>query len=123
MTKLNAITLAAVFAVASASSAFAYQVTGPILELTDSKIVVQKGKEKWELARTGATEVPVDAKVGDKVTIEYGMNAEKVEVKTGAKKAEKPAHETKAAPTSAPAAPAAMKAQQPVKAPAPAVAH
>lgn len=25
-----------------------YQVTGPVLEVTDTKIVVQKGNEKWE---------------------------------------------------------------------------
>jgi hypothetical protein len=26
-------------------------VTGPVLQLTDDTIVVQKGKDKWELAR------------------------------------------------------------------------
>ena len=40
-----------------ASSAWAYQVTGPVLEVSDSKIVVQKGKEKWEIARTPDTKV------------------------------------------------------------------
>ncbi len=105
-----------------ASSAFAYQVTGPILELTDSKIVVQKGKEKWEIARTGATEIPVDANVGDKVTIEYGMTAEKVEVK-GAKKAEKPATQPSAQPATATAGVNATthvstKAPKPMPAPA-----
>lgn len=120
MTKLSTLALAAAFAIGVVSSASAYQVTGPILELTDSKIVVQKGKEKWELARTGSTELPTDAKVGDKVTIQYGMNAEKVEVKGGAMKSEKATPAAKAAPA-APAAPAAMKAQP--KAPIPAVAH
>ncbi|MBY0428209.1 MAG: hypothetical protein K2Q32_03220 [Alphaproteobacteria bacterium] len=118
MTKLSTLALAAAFAIGVVSSASAYQVTGPILELTDSKIVVQKGKEKWELARTGTTELPADAKVGDKVTIEYGMNAEKVEVKGSAHKAQK---ENTPAAKAAPAAPAAMKAQP--KAPTPAVAH
>jgi hypothetical protein len=73
-----------VFAVAmllAASSAWAYQVTGPVLEVTDSKIVVQKGKEKWELARTPETKVTGDLKVGSKVTIEYSMTAKSVEVK------------------------------------------
>ena len=132
MTKLSTLALAAAFTIGVVSSASAYQVTGPILELTDSKIVVQKGKEKWELARTGSTELPVDAKVGDKVTVEYAMSAEKVEVKGGAHKAEKPAHATpasKAAPHEAahdaPAPGAAMKAQPAMKAPAPvpAAAH
>jgi hypothetical protein len=80
------------FAVAmllAASSAWAYQVTGPVLEVTDSKIVVQKGKEKWELARTPETKVTGDLKVGSKVTIEYSMTAKSIEVKgekSGAKK-------------------------------------
>ena len=68
-----------------AGSAFAaekaYQVTGPVLEVTDSKIVVQKGKEKWEIARTPDTKVTGDLKVGAKVTIEYTMSAKSVEVK------------------------------------------
>ena len=33
--------------------AFAYQVTGPVVEVTDTKIVVEKGKEKWEIAHPG----------------------------------------------------------------------
>ena len=32
-----------------------YQVTGPIVELTDTKIVVMKGSDKWELARSADT--------------------------------------------------------------------
>ena len=58
-----------------------YQVTGPVLELTDAKIVVEKGKEKWELARTPATKVAGDLKVGAKVTIDYTMTAVDVAVK------------------------------------------
>ena len=65
--------------------AMAYQVTGPVLELTDSKIVVQKGKEKWELARDAGTKVTGDIKVGDKVTVEYKMTATSIESKGGAK--------------------------------------
>jgi hypothetical protein len=34
-----------------ASAPKTYQVTGPVLELTDDAIVVQKGKDKWEIAR------------------------------------------------------------------------
>jgi hypothetical protein len=58
-----------------------YQVTGPILELTDTKIVVQKGDEKWELARTPDTKVTGALKVGSKVTINYTMTAKAVTVK------------------------------------------
>jgi len=60
-----------------------YQVTGPIVELSDTKIVVEKGSEKWEIARTKNTKVTGDLKVGAKVTIYYKMVAEEVEVKEG----------------------------------------
>jgi len=63
------------------SSLFGYQVTGPILELTDTKIVVQKGTEKWEIARTPETKVTGELKVGAKVTINYTMTATAVEAK------------------------------------------
>jgi cytochrome c1 len=73
--------LIAVSALAVASSAWAYQVTGPVLEVTDAKIIVQKGKEKWEIARTPETKVTGDLKVGAKVTIEYTMTAKSVDAK------------------------------------------
>jgi len=81
-TALLALASAFVFgAGAFAADANTYQVTGPILELTDSKIVVQKGKEKWELARTADTKVTGELKVGAKVTIQYSMTAVSAEVK------------------------------------------
>ena len=64
-----------------AGSPGTYQVTGPVLELTDTKIVVQKDSEKWELARTPETKVSGDLKVGGKVTITYTMTAKSVTVK------------------------------------------
>ncbi len=69
--------IAALFSV----SAFAYQVTGPVVEVTDSKIVVQKGKEKWELAKDASTKSEAAPKVGDKVTVEYSMTATNISVK------------------------------------------
>jgi hypothetical protein len=70
----------------AASVAFAgepktYQVTGPVLELKDDLIVVQKGKDRWEIGRGAGTKVTGDLKVGAKVTIEYRMTAATVEVK------------------------------------------
>ena len=65
-----------------------YQVTGPVLELTDDLIIVQKDKDKWELARTKDTKIAGDLKVGAKVTITYRMTAVGVEVKADAKKPE-----------------------------------
>jgi hypothetical protein len=70
----------------TASVAFAggpktYQVTGPVLELKDDLIVVQKGKDRWEISRGADTKVTGDLKVGSKVTIEYRMTAATVEAK------------------------------------------
>ena len=76
-----------VAAVAFAAGPKTYQVTGPVLEVTGDVIVVEKGKDKWEIARDAATKVTGDLKVGSKVTIEYTMKAATVEVKD-AKKAE-----------------------------------
>jgi hypothetical protein len=75
-----------------ASMAFAaglktYQVTGPVLEVKADTVVVQKGSEKWEIAKDAATKVTGDLKVGSKVTIEYTMAAKKIDVKD-AKKAD-----------------------------------
>jgi hypothetical protein len=58
-----------------------YQVTGPILELKPDSITVQKGKERWEIARDAATRISGELKVGTKVTIEYRMFAVSVTVK------------------------------------------
>jgi hypothetical protein len=73
-----------------ASAAFAaepkdYQVTGPVLDLKDDIIVVQKGNEKWELGRDNNTKVKGDLKKGSRVTIHYKMTASSVEVKDAAK--------------------------------------
>jgi hypothetical protein len=78
-----------------ASLAFAagpknYQVTGPVLEMKDDLIVVQKDKEKWEIAQDKDTKVTGDLKVGSKVTIQYQMKATAVEVKADDKKKEEP---------------------------------
>jgi hypothetical protein len=62
-----------------------YQVTGPVLELRDDVIVVQKGKEKWEISRAADTKIKGDLKVGAKVTIEYRMSAATVEAKSEGK--------------------------------------
>ena len=58
-----------------------YQVTGPVLEVKDDVIVVQKGNDKWEIAKDKGTKVTGDLKVGQKVTIQYQMKATEIEVK------------------------------------------
>ena len=84
------LSLLAAASLALSSAAFAagaktYQVTGPVLEVTDSMIVIEKGakKERWEINRDANTKVTGDLKVGEKVTVTYTMTATEAEVKAG----------------------------------------
>jgi hypothetical protein len=54
--------------------------------VTDTQIVVKKGKVKWEIARDANTAVDGDLKKGAKVTVEYRMTATSIEAKGKAKK-------------------------------------
>ena len=96
------LSLFAAASLALSSAAFAagaktYQVTGPVLEVTDSMIVIEKGakKERWEINRDANTKVTGDLKVGEKVTVTYTMTATEAEVKAGKGKKK----EAAAAPT------------------------
>lgn len=82
--------LAALSAVPALAADKTYQVTGPVVEVTDAKIIVLKGKDKWELARTPETKVTGELKKDAKVTIEYTMTAKTIEAKAD-KAAAKPA--------------------------------
>lgn len=62
-----------------------YQVTGPVLEVSDTMVAVQKGKDRWEIARDASTKANGEVKVGDKVTITYTMTATEIENKGAAK--------------------------------------
>jgi GH43 family beta-xylosidase len=84
----KAFSLLAAASLALSSAAFAagaktYEVTGPVLEVNDSMIAVQKGKDRWEINRDSSTKVSGDLKVGEKVKITYTMSATDVEVKVG----------------------------------------
>jgi hypothetical protein len=94
MNMKTAFSLLAAASLALSSAAFAagaktYEVTGPVLEVNDSMIAVQKGKDRWEINRDSSTKVSGDLKVGEKVKITYTMSATDVEVKAG-KDAKKP---------------------------------
>ena len=101
MNMKTAFSLLAAASLAFSSLAFGgaktYEVTGPVLEVNDSMIAVQKGKDRWEINRDANTKVTGDVKVGDKVHITYTMSATNVEVKAG--KGGKKDKEAKAAPT------------------------
>jgi hypothetical protein len=71
------------FSSVALAGAKTYEVTGPVLEVNDSMIVVQKGKDRWEINRDANTKVTGDVKVGDKVHVTYTMSATDVEVKAG----------------------------------------
>jgi len=93
MKKILALAVLLILGSFAAGYAFAatktYQVTGPVLDLRPDAIVVQKGAEKWEIARDSSTKVTGDLKVGAKVTIEYRMTAASIEVKPAAAPAKK----------------------------------
>ena len=88
MKRLCALSLACLLAAPAvfAAGTKTYQVTGPVLDVKDDMVVVQKGKEKWEIARDKDTKITGDLKVGSKVTIHYTMKATTVEVKGEEKK-------------------------------------
>jgi hypothetical protein len=77
--------LAGLAVLSAATTAWAgghtYQVTGPVVEASDSSVTVMKGKDKWEIARTPETKVSGELKKGAKATIEYTMTATSVDVK------------------------------------------
>ncbi|MEY2563524.1 MAG: hypothetical protein QOH88_1717 [Verrucomicrobiota bacterium] len=106
--KLNTLfSLVAAGTLALSSTAFAgaksYQVTGPIIEVTDSMIVVNKGKERFEIDRDSSTKVTGgELKVGDKVTIQYTMSAKEVEVKADKSAKKDKDAKPSASPTAAP---------------------
>ena len=74
-----------------------YEVTGPIVSISDTSIVVQKGDRPWEVGRDASTKGTDTLKVGDKVTIHYTMTAVVVEPKAAK------AGKKEAAPAAAPA--------------------
>jgi hypothetical protein len=65
-----------------AAAAKSYQITGTVLSVSDTTLVVQKGNEKREIS--GDKTAFAEAKVGDKVTVYYTMVAKSVEIKAGA---------------------------------------
>jgi len=81
-----------------------YEVTGTVLETTPTKIVVEKGAERWEIDLDPQTKVTGDLNVGGKVTITYVMSATKVDATGGLIKFGTPATEAEPAvsPTASP---------------------
>src|SRR5947207_15823401 len=75
-----------------AAGAKTYQVTGTGIEMTGSKITVQKGTEKWEIDLDPTIKATGDEEVGAIVTITYVTSA-----------TEREGHPAAAAPETTPA--------------------
>jgi hypothetical protein len=99
-----------------ATKAKTYEVTGTVLEVTPTKIAVQKDGERWEIDLDPQTKVTGDLKVGGKVTITYVMSAAKVDASVGLIKFGTPATEADAAITSS-IAPDSQKKEVPPTSP------
>lgn len=108
--------LLAIASLALSSVAFAggktYQVTGQVVKVSDSMVVIQNGTQKWEIARDTTSKVKGDLKKGSTATVTYTMHVTAVDVKAmsaapAASSAAKAAPAKKAAP--------AMKATAPAK--------
>jgi len=90
MKRIMVFALLMMFATVSISAALeSYQVTGPVIEVKDNTVTVQKGKENWQIAIDKDTKTTGDLKVGSKATIKYQMKATTIEVKDSGKKEEK----------------------------------
>jgi hypothetical protein len=93
-----------------AGDAKTFQVTGKILEVTSTEIVLQKDGERWEIDLDPQTKVSGELKVGAKVKITYTMSATKIE--TGAVAKLKGAAEDAAAAITSSVAPGSQKKEE-----------
>ncbi len=66
-----------------AGEAKTYQVTGPVIEVSEKYVIVQKDEDKWQIAADKS--MTAKLKKGDKVTIKYQMIATDVESKAAKK--------------------------------------
>ena len=58
-----------------------YQYTGKVVSADAKQISVDKGGDVWQFAIDGDTKGSLDAKAGDKVTVNYQMFATKIDKK------------------------------------------
>ena len=112
---LLAVASFALSSAALAAGAKTYEVTGTVLETTPTKIVVQKGAERWEIDLDPQTKVRGELKVGAKVTITYTMSAAKIDA--GGLTKLKAAAEEAVAPITSSVAPGSQKKESPAISP------
>jgi hypothetical protein len=66
-----------------ATGAKTYEITGTVLEVTPTKIALQKDGDRWEIDLDPQTKVTGELNVGGKVTITYVMSATKMDATVG----------------------------------------
>lgn len=82
--RLQVLSVAAVMFIAGfflSATVKKYQVTGPVLDVDSSMIVVDKDGDRWEIERNADTKITGDLKKGARVTVQYRMTATDVAVK------------------------------------------
>jgi hypothetical protein len=62
-------------------------ITGPVTDVREDVIVIQKGKQQWEIARGPATKVRGELRKGALVTIEVYLSAGTIDVREEKKEA------------------------------------
>ena len=65
----------------AAPQAKSYQVTGPVLEVTDTFITVKKGEDNWQVARDAGTKITGDHKAESAPKVEKADKTEKTKKK------------------------------------------
>jgi len=100
---------------AFAAGAKTHEVNGTVLETTPTKIVIQKGAERWEIDLDPQTKVSGELKVGAKITITYAMSATKIDA--GPLTKLKAAAEEAVAPITSSVAPGSQKMELPAISP------
>lgn len=82
---MKSLFIAALLSVSCSAFAKDYQVTGVVLDVTASKITVDKKGEKFEIATAAGVKTKGEVKKGSKVTVYYTMSATEIEVKAEGK--------------------------------------
>ena len=62
-------------------------ISGPITDIREDMIVIQKGKQQWEIARGPSTKVRGELRKGALVTIEVYLSAGTIDVRDEKKEA------------------------------------
>ncbi len=82
---MKSILIASLLISSASFAAKTYQVTGPIIDITEKTITVDKKGEKFEIEKSAATKAAGELTKGAKVTVYYTMTATEIEAKADKK--------------------------------------